>query len=321
MNKVTSNGMKICILEPQDYSPEAIAIYKSLGEVSLGPTQKQSADILVIRLAHKFTKGVLDEYKNLKIIACPTTGLDHIDLKECERRGIKVISLNGETAFLETVTATAELAWGLVLSLVRKIPFAHRDIIQNLNWNRDAWKGFELKDKKLGILGFGRLGKIVAEYGTAFGMEVMAHDSYVAFETISAHNVTPVSFDELFKNADVLSIHIPLNESTAKLIGADELKLMKSTAYLINTSRGEVIDEAALVAALQSGKIAGAGLDVMANEHANGKFLEHNPLVEYAKTYSNLLITPHLGGATYDAMSKTEIFIANKVREAISDKT
>jgi len=218
---------------------------------------------------------------------------------------------------LETITATAELAWGLLLSLVRAIPYAHHDVVFMKHWNRDAWKGYELKDKKLGILGFGRLGKIVAEYGTAFGMEVLANDPNVDFETISSRNVTPVSFDELFKNSDILSIHIPLNEGTTKLIGADEFKLMKPIAYLINTSRGEVLDEAALLKALENKQIAGAGIDVMTNEHANGEFLKNNPLIEYAGKHANLLIVPHIGGATYDSMAKTEIFIANKVRQLV----
>lgn len=310
--------MKICILEPQDYSPESIAIYKSLGEVSLDFGDRTTADIIVIRLAHKLTKEFLAECKNLKIIACPTTGLDHIDLAECERRGIKVVSLKGETKFLETITATAELAWGLLLGLIRNIPHAHHDVVVNKNWNRDAWKGYELKNKKLGILGFGRLGKIVAEYGAAFGMEVLACDPQVDFETISARNVIPVAFDELFKNADILSIHIPLNPDTTKLIGAAEFKLMKPTAYLINTSRGEVIDEVALLQALENKQIAGAALDVLTSEHANGEFLKNNPLVEYAAKHTNLLIVPHLGGATYDSMAKTEIFIANKVKQFLS---
>ncbi len=306
--------MKILILEPADYSSEALAIYRSLGNVSTDQIDRVTADIIVIRLAHKLTKAFLDECKNLKIIACPTTGLDHIDLKECEKRGIKVVSLKGETKFLETITATAELAWGLLLSLIRAIPHAHHDVVFNKNWNRDAWKGCELKNKKLGILGFGRLGKIMAEYGAAFGMEVMAHDPNVDFETISSRDVTPVAFDELFKNSDILSIHIPLNEGTMKLIGADEFKLMKHTAYLINTSRGEVFDETALVQALENNQIAGAALDVLTGEHANGDFLKNNPLIEYAGKHTNLLISPHIGGATYDSMSKTEIFIANKVR-------
>ena len=306
--------MKICILEPQDYSAEALTIYKNLGEVSLNFADRTTADIIVIRLAYKLTKEFLTECKNLKIIACPTTGLNHIDLKECEQRGIKVVSLKGETKFLETITATAELAWGLILSLIRTIPHAHHDVVFMKHWNRDLWKGYELKDKKLGILGFGRLGKIVAEYGTAFGMEVLANDPNVDFETISSRNVTPVSFDELFKNSDILSIHIPLNEGTTKLIGADEFKLMKPTAYLINTSRGEVIDEAVLLKVLENKQIAGAGIDVMVNENANGEFLKNNPLIEYAGKHTNLLISPHIGGATYDSMAKTEIFIANKVR-------
>lgn len=308
---------KICILEPQDYSPEAISIYKQMGEVSLNFADRATADIIVIRLAHKLTKDFLAECKALKIIACPTTGLDHIDLTECEKRGIKVVSLKGETKFLETVTATAELAWGLLLSLIRSIPHAHQDVVNQLNWNRDQWKGYELKEKKLGILGFGRLGKIVAQYGLAFGMDVLAHDPFVDFETISAQGVTPVTFDELFKNADILSIHIPLNEATAKLIGTAEFKLMKPNAYLINTSRGEVIDEIALLQALANKQIAGAGLDVLAGEHANGEFLQNNPLIKYAAQSTNLLLAPHIGGATYDSMKKTEVFIANKVAKMI----
>ncbi len=312
--------MKVCILEPQDYSPESIAIYKTLGEVSLNFADRATADIIVIRLAHKLTKDFLAECKDLKIIACPTTGLDHIDLAECERRGIKVVSLKGETAFLGTITATAELACGLILALIRNIPAAHHDVVSLKHWNRDLWKGYELKDKKLGILGFGRLGKIMAGFGLAFNMEVLAHDPHVDFAEMEAAGVIPVALDELLRVSDVLSVHIPLNKETVNFIGQEEFGKMKPTAYIVNTSRGEVIDEAALLDALKNGRIAGAGLDVMTSEHANGEFLKNNPLIAYAEQHANLLLTPHIGGATYDSMIKTEIFIANKVALTVRDQ-
>ncbi|MFA5133289.1 MAG: hydroxyacid dehydrogenase [Patescibacteria group bacterium] len=313
--------MRILISEPDGYSQKALEIYKSLGEVLADKKLErqelldlvQDADILVIRLRHKIDGEVLGRAKKLKIIACPTTGLDHIDLEMAKERGIAVVSLKGEIEFLNSITATAELAWGLLLGLVRKIPSAFNSVKAE-RWDRDSFKGRELRGKTLGIIGCGRLGKIIVQYGNAFLMDVLAYDPHIDHEEIEKAGAEAVTLEDLLKRSDAISIHVPLNSETENLIGEKEFNLMKLGVYIVNTSRGKVIDESVLLSALQNGKIGGAALDVVTNEDANGKFLGDHPLLEYAKNSDNLLIVPHIGGATYDSMAKTEDFIAEKVK-------
>ena len=320
--------MKILISEPDNYSKEAIAIYKNLGEVKADKKlsreellrEAKDAEILVIRLAHKIDKEIFDAAKKLKIIACPTTGLDHIDLDEANKRGIKIISLKGETEFLSNVTATAELSWGLLLALIRKTSQAF-DSVKKGQWDRDGFKGVELRGKTLGIIGCGRLGKMIVRYGNAFFMNVVACDPHISRDEIEKAGAKAVTMDELLSCADFISIHAPLNEETKNLIGEKEFKQMKDGAYVVNTSRGKIINEADLLNALENKKIAGAAMDVMAGEEASGKFLENNPLLEYARLHNNLLIVPHIGGATNESMRKTENFIAEKINKSNLVKT
>lgn len=316
--------MKILISEPDGYSPKALETYKSLGKVAAGKklnhdeliTAVADADVLVIRLGHKIDKEILEAAKNLKIIACPTTGLDHIDLEAAKEKDVKIVSLKGETKFLNTVTATAELSWGLLLGLIRKIPWAF-DSVKYGKWDRDSFKGVELRDKTLGIIGCGRLGRMMIQYGNAFFMNVISYDLHINHEDMEKAGAEAVTLEELLKRSDFVSVHVPLNEETENLIGEKEFSQMKNGAYVINTSRGKILDEAALLSALESGRLAGAAIDVMAGEDAGGKFLENNSLLEYAKTHRNLIIVPHIGGATHDSMRKTEDFIAEKVKKMI----
>lgn len=312
--------MNILISEPDGYSKEALTIYRGLGKVLADKKLNREelfaavkdADVLVIRLGHKIDKEVLNAAKNLKIIACPTTGLDHIDLNAAKEKGVRIVSLKGEAEFLNTVTATAELSWGLLLALIRKIPLAF-DSVKSGKWDRDSFKGVELRDKTLGVIGCGRLGKMIVQYGNAFFMNVIACDPHINHEDMEKAGAEAVTLEELLRRADFISVHVPLNEGTENLIGEKEFSRMKNGTYVVNTSRGKIIDEAALLRALKNEKIAGAAVDVMAGEEAGGKFLKNNPLQEYAKSHDNFLIVPHIGGATYDSMRKTEDFIAKKV--------
>lgn len=313
------------ILEPKDYSATAVATYKKLGPVYLWPEIKDSdkdtvlrgTTILVLRLAHKIDASWLDRMPNLKIIATPTTGLNHIDMAEAKRRGIKVVSLRGRTSFLKNIPSTAEKTMALMLSLIRNVPWAFEHVKQG-GWNRDLFKGRQLLGKTLGLVGFGRLGKIVARYAKVFGKNVIAYDPHVAKNVFKRHGVLRVSsLEDLFRKSDIISVHAALTDETKNLIQERYFKAAKPGAYLINTARGEIIDEAALLRALKDKRIAGAALDVLWNESGDGRHLKNNPLVDYARTNSNLLIVPHLGGATYEAMQVTEDFIADLVKKSL----
>ena len=294
--------MKILNLEPDGYSPEALRILQSLGEVM--PFGRNDADVLIVRLAKQITAGVMDKLPNLKYIVSATTGLDHIDLDAAKKRGIKVLSLKGEGGFLRSVPATAELTWGLILSLTRNIPAAVESVKVG-EWKRDAFKGVDLKGRTLGIIGMGRIGEMVAKYGEAFGMRVIYHDPN-RFSCIR-------SFGSILLDADIISVHVPLNEDTRGMFGIREFALMHEDAYFVNTSRGEVVNEEALLSALENNLIAGAALDVISGERK-----EHNlQLLAYARTHDNLIITPHIGGCTADSMEATEIFMAKKLAGAV----
>lgn len=310
--------MKVLLAEAQDFSPEALSLLDDLGQVVALDGDLESlrvalpdAEVLFVRLRHRIDATLLDRAPLLKVIVTPTTGLDHIDLDAAQRHGVAVLSLQGETAFLQNVTATAELTWALILNLARPIAAAHRSVLAG-TWSRDDWKGRELKGKTLGLVGYGRLGRIVADYAQAFRMPVLAHDPYV---TDFRHGVTPVSLEDLLERADIVSIHVPLNAETVGLIGASALRRMKAGAWLVNTSRGEVIDEAALLQALQTGHLGGAGLDVLAGEgKGDDGWMAKSALLRYAATSDRLIIAPHIGGATVESMRDTEVFMARKLR-------
>lgn len=311
-------AIKIQITEPQDYSEKALATYRSLGEVVLGGEPTVDTEVIVIRLKYKIDKSWMDKMPKLKLIASPTTGLNHIDAAEAEKRGIKVITLRGHTDFLNRITSTAEKALGLMLALVRKIPQAHEHVKAG-GWNRDAFKGHQLSEKTLGILGLGRLGKIVAKYGQALGMNVLACDPHVESDAMSRHSAEKVSMEELFKRSDILSVHVLLTDATQNLVKTDHLKLMKPEAYLVNTARAEILEKGALEKALAEKWIAGAAVDVMWDEEGSGAHLADSELWKMAKSGKhNLIIVPHTGGATYEAMQITEEFIADLVKRELN---
>lgn len=314
--------MKPAILniEPQGYSEEARQILKDIGGLVEREVSRQELlsivpdyNVLITRLGHRIDEAVLCAGKRLQVVVTPTTGLDHIDLGCLQKSGIHLIALKGETEFLKTVTATAEHTWGLLLSLIRKIPDSVVDV-RNGNWRRDRYRGRELSNKCLGIIGYGRLGKIVAQYGLAFNMQVLVYDPFVGPVN---QRIESTDLDALLRRADIVTLHIPLDEKNKSSYDADIFNCMKNGSYFINTSRGALIDENALLEALQSGKLAGAALDVICNEK-QGQGLE-SPLIDYANKNGNLIITPHVGGATLDSMWKTEVFVAEKLKRWYMD--
>ena len=309
--------ISILNLEPEDFSIDAMKILKSLGNVHNGPLIRRDLlkkldcyDALIVRLAHNIDREIIDAARNLKVISSATTGLNHIDVNYAEKKDIKILSLKGETAFLNTIHATAEHTWALILSLIRKIPQAYSSVLDG-KWDRYSYKGKELNGATIGIVGLGRIGKKIANYAISFGMKVLAFtkEKYVIMEGISIVD----SLDELIENSDIISIHVPLNSSTNKMFGRNEFKRFNKGSLLINTSRGDILDENELLRAIKNGNLSGVALDVIENEFS---FNDHKrrKLIEYAKKNSNIIITPHLGGATFESMKKTEIFMANKMK-------
>lgn len=312
--------IKTLITESKDHSANGTAIYKKLGPVflwqDLNNKEKEAAlrkaNVLVIGLSLMIDNKFIDKMPNLKAIATQTTGLNHIDVKYAEEKGIKIISLRGYTDFLQTITSTAEHAMGMMLGLVRNIPWAFENV-KNNGWDRLMWRGHELKGKTLGIVGLGRLGKMLARYGNAFGMKVIASDPNLSAEEMLKFGANKVDLKNLIASSDVLTLHVLLNDDVYNLITEKHLRSMKPTAYLINTARAELVEKGALYKALKNKWIAGAAIDVLWDEKPDGTHLKTDPLWKYAKTNSNLLISPHIGGAAYEAMYATQEFIADLV--------
>ena len=219
--------MNILNLEPLNYSKEARALLVSLGDLKdynyLNKNLKsllESAEVLITRLNYNINSDFIDKCYRLKYILTATTGLDHIDLKYAKQKGVKIISLKGETKFLNTIHATAEHSWALLLSLIRKINPASKSVLNN-HWNRDLFKGTELFNKNIGILGFGRIGKKIARYASAFGMNILIYDPYI---TKHPKYVTKIKeLNSFLKVSNILSIHLPYNEDTHNLISKEEL--------------------------------------------------------------------------------------------------
>lgn len=309
-------SLRILIAEVKDFSPTAAAILADLGTVDLTETTGaelthalNTYDVLWFRLGFRVEACDLPAHPRCRFIVCPVTGLDHIDVAACAARGIQVLSLRGESAFLTSVRATAELTIGLALALFRKIPQAANHVGEG-GWNRDLFKGRELFGKSVGVAGMGRLGKIAAQYFRAFGCRVAGYDP-VPFEE---DGVTPCeSLQSLVAQSDLLSIHINLTPQTRHLFNDAILSGFKRGSVLVNTSRGGLIDSLALLRHLESGHLAGAALDVIENEHAHVE----SPLVAYARRHDHVLITPHIGGNTVESFEKTEVFMAEKLRAVL----
>jgi D-3-phosphoglycerate dehydrogenase len=313
--------MRILVAEKSSFSQKGLESLAGIAPLdTLDLTQAQLAqavvgyEVLVVRLGLRVDRAVLATGDALRIVATPTTGLDHIDLPAAEECGIAVLSLKGERAFLDQVYATAEHTFALLLCLARHIPAAF-DAVQRYEWRRDLYRGGELSGKTLGIVGCGRLGSMVARYGAAFGMRLLVYDPYQA--QLPKEVIACPTLAELLAESDVVSLHVPLNAETEGMFSAEQFALLRPRANLINTARGAILDEEALLQALESGRLAGAALDVLCNEHSLDSG-EPNRLIEYARTHDNLIITPHIGGATQESVEKADLFIARKIGEFIS---
>ncbi len=274
------------------------------------------AEVILAPLGFFLGKEKIDLSPNLKIIASNTTGIPHIDAVYAENRGIKVLSLKDQAAFLDKITPTAELTFGLIISLMRRIPWAF-DSVKSGIWHRRLFGGKSMLSRmNLGVVGLGRLGKMVARYGRSFGMMVNYFEQDEKIPT-PEDIIKLNTLEELVAHSDIITVHINLTEENRGLFNKKVFSRFKDGSYFINTSRGEIVDFNALLDCLKNGKLAGAALDVFEGEFNNGfqGYLKNHPLLEYAKSYDNLLITPHIGGSTYDAWKETEEYTIRMILE------
>jgi D-3-phosphoglycerate dehydrogenase / 2-oxoglutarate reductase len=299
--------MKIVLAEK--VSPATLAVFKQeLGwdiithdQIKNGlAAELADAAGLVVRSAVQVDDALLESAPRLKVIGRAGVGVDNIDAEAATRRGIVVMNTPGANAI-----AVAELTVGLMLALGRQLPKANTGMHAG-KWEKKALNGSELRGKTLGILGLGRVGLEVAKRARAFGMELIGHDPFVSASIAREAAIKLVTVEELFKESDYLTLHVGLTPQTAGIINEASIATMKKGAYIINCARGELIVDEALVAALESGKIGGAALDV---------FHQEPPKDSPYTAFENVILTPHIAGSTAEAQEAVGVQIAMQVRE------
>ena len=262
-------------------------------------------DALIVRGRTKVTNAVFEAGKKLKVVGRAGVGVDNIDLEAAKAHHVTVVN-----SPLATTVAVAELTLSLMLSLVREIPRADASM-KSGKWLKKEFEGRELYGKTLGVLGFGRIGSAVAARAKAFEMKILAYDPVVPAEDIRARGGEPVSLDDLLKQSDMITMHMPLTSESRHLLNREAFSKMKDGVYIVCAARGGVIDEDALLEALNSGKVAGAALDVFATEPPGETELVAHP---------HVIDTPHVGAQTVEAQTRAAHDIAEEVLNALAGK-
>lgn len=296
--------VRILICDPID--PEGIEKLKKAGynvaflmRREMLKKEIQDCDVLIVRSRTKVTREIIESGKHLKLIARAGSGLDNIDLKAAEERGIAVINTPEASA-----DSVAELTIGLMVALARKMILADSSMKQG-KWLKKELMGFLLKGKKLGLIGLGNIGLRVARIAKAMGMKILVTKRVPPSpELLKSLEAEFLPLDELLRQSDIVSIHVPLSKETRNMIDAEEIGKMKDGAFLINTSRGEIVNEKALLNALRSGKLGGAALDVYSVEPPENLELIKQPSV---------ICTPHIGAQTVEAQREASIRLAEKI--------
>ncbi len=263
-------------------------------------------DALVIRSGTKVTADVLEHATKLKVIGRAGIGVDNVDVPEATKRGIVVMNTPGGNA-----VTTAEHALALIMSLVRNIPQATMSMKQG-KWEKKKFQGHELCGKTLGVVGLGNIGSIVADRAQGLKMKVVAYDPYISEERAASLGVELVDLDELYRRSDIITIHVPLLDETRNLINADAIAKMKDGVYIVCAARGGIVDEDALLQALESGKVAGAALDV---------FREEPPGLTPLVAHERVVCTPHLGASTVEAQEAVAIQVAEQIVDYLTRGT
>jgi D-3-phosphoglycerate dehydrogenase len=262
-------------------------------------------DALIIRGQTKVTAPVMEAASRLKVIGRAGVGVDNIDLQAAKKHNITVVN-----APMSTTLAVAELTFGLLLALAREIPRADSGV-KNGEWLKKELEGVELNGKTLGLIGFGRIGVEVGKRASAFGMNVIAYDPLISEDDIKERGAEPVSIQDLYAWSDFISLHLPLNVQTRDMVGSLAFSQMKDGVRIVCAARGGIIDESALLKALNNGKVAGAALDV---------FEQEPPGLTETVSHPRVIATPHIGAQTMEAQSRASEDIAHEVLSALQNK-
>jgi D-3-phosphoglycerate dehydrogenase len=296
--------MKVLVREP--IADAGLALLQSKFEVDVDPSSPLDEIIggyeaIVIRSATKLTAELIDRGTLLRVIGRAGVGVDNVDVDAATRKGIVVANAPGAN-----VVSAAEHTIGLLLALARNIPQAHAALSEG-RWERSRWGGVELADKVLGVLGFGRIGRQVARRALALEMKVVAYDPFVSSERFRELGVEPATFEDVLERAEFLTLHLPLTDDTRNAIDAAAIAHMRDGVRIVNAARGELIDDDALISALESGKVAGAAIDVFSHEPYDGPLLRA----------PNVVVTPHLAASTEEAQDRAGVVVAEQVVAAL----
>lgn len=305
------DNYKIGILEPDGFSENAIKILSNIGHVEMfnGDSLENfltDKDVIFIRLQYYIGHELLKNSLRIKYICSPTTGLNHI----AEDLEATIVSLKGETDFLNDIRATSEHIFGLSISLLRN--YKHAFINNEMSWNRDKYRGYEIFQSKIGIIGMGRIGKRLVEYYKAFDAEVCFYDIDKSVSNDSATKCESV--EEVIANSDIVILSASYSQEYSEFFNKKYFDLM-SEKYFINASRGELVNELDFIEYIDKGDFKGIAVDVFSNEtNLNGKV---NKIIEKTRE-KNVIVTPHIGGATFTSMCRTEEFVAMKLLKLVT---
>ncbi len=274
-------------------------------------------EVMFLPLGYLWDKKMFQKCPKLKVVGSNTTGHGHINITDAEQFGVEVVTLKEEKEFLSTITPTAEHTFGLILALTRNlIPAVYS--VKGGKWDRRPYGGPKMLSKMdLGVVGFGRLGQMVGRIGLSFGMKVSFHDPYVEGEKLDRRNSEIEKIESLFglvSESDIISVHVPHVVETENMFNDRVFSQFRNGSYFINTSRGELVDHNSLLRSLQTGRLAGAAVDVFEGEFDKDFFIERHPLWQYFCENDNLLVTPHIGGSTIDAWRLTEEFTIKEIK-------
>lgn len=314
--------MKIAVITPIQHIDGVLDILHTKGDVFLNETAsklevrklllKEKIDTIICnpnQQTYKIDRELLDG-TNVTLINTCSTGINHIDYEYCIDNDIKIYSLTKDYELINHLPSTSELAFGLMLSLLRKIPESKQHVSE-YKWDYTNFVGRQVKGLNIGIIGYGRLGKMMFNYCSAFGANVKVYDPYkkqnFSDSFLLNHYTT---LEQLFETSDVISLHVHVTNETKYLVDHNLLGLCKNTPYIINTSRGEIVREHDIVEALDKNLIAGYGTDVIENEFDD---LTMSPIINAMNDKKNIIVTPHIGGMTLEGQKKAYIWAVNKL--------
>jgi D-3-phosphoglycerate dehydrogenase / 2-oxoglutarate reductase len=315
--------MKIAVITPVSHLQGINSLLESKGNVFYlenNPTKLEVKSLLEIekidtivcnpnQQTYKIDEELL-QGTNVNLINTCSTGMNHIDVEYCKKQNIKILSLTKDYELIKQLPSTSELAFGLMMSLLRSIPQSKQHVSE-YNWDYTPFVGREVKSLTIGIVGYGRLGKMMHDYCKAFGADVKVYDPYKREEMDDAFLLnTYCSLTDMFEQCDVISLHVHVTPETKYMINKKILGYSKKSPYIINTSRGEIVNEQDIVEALKNKVISGYGADVVENEFDD---LQSSPIIQAMNREENIIVTPHIGGMTIEGQTRAYKWAINKL--------